>query len=66
MLALREDLRDLVNIQIVAFPQDGILAYPQAFELMSEALRLGADLVGGEPYLPEREYRTGTISEDFE
>jgi len=50
MLALREDLRDLVNIQIVAFPQDGILAYPQALELMAEALRLGADLVGGIPH----------------
>jgi cytosine deaminase len=50
MLAMRENLRDLVNIQIVAFPQDGILAHPQAYELMAEALRLGADLVGGIPH----------------
>jgi cytosine deaminase len=50
MLELREELRDLVEIQIVAFPQDGILAYPQTYELMAEALSLGADLVGGIPH----------------
>ena len=50
MLSLREELQDLVDIQIVAFPQDGILAYPQAYDLMAEALQIGADLVGGIPH----------------
>ena len=50
MLELREELQDLVDIQIVAFPQDGILAYPRTYELMAEALTLGADLVGGIPH----------------
>lgn len=50
MLELREEVSDIADIQIVAFPQDGILSYPQAQELMSEALTLGADLVGGIPH----------------
>lgn len=50
MLTLREELREMVEIQIVAFPQDGILAFPKARELMAEALTLGADLVGGIPH----------------
>ncbi|MDX1708566.1 MAG: amidohydrolase family protein, partial [Desulfobacterales bacterium] len=50
MLALREEVSELADIQIVAFPQDGILSYPKAPELMREALKLGADLVGGIPH----------------
>lgn len=49
MLELREAVKEIAEIQVVAFPQDGILAYPPAVELMDEALRLGADLVGGIP-----------------
>lgn len=47
VLAMRERYRDLVDIQIVAFPQWGLLTRPGTPELMAEALRLGADLVGG-------------------
>ena len=50
MLELREEVKDIVTIQIVAFPQDGILADPGAKDLMQEALSLGADLVGGIPH----------------
>jgi cytosine deaminase len=50
MLELREDVSDIADIQIVAFPQDGILSYPGALDLMREALTLGADLVGGIPH----------------
>ena len=50
LLEIREKLRDIADIQIVAFPQDGIFAYPRGAELMEEALRLGADLVGGIPH----------------
>jgi cytosine/creatinine deaminase len=49
-LQLREEYRDLVDIQIVAFPQEGILKSPGTLELMEEALKLGADVVGGCPY----------------
>ncbi|WP_172331432.1 amidohydrolase [Mangrovicoccus sp. HB161399] len=47
LLRLREAVRDLVDIQIVAFPQSGILRDPGTAELLDAALREGADLVGG-------------------
>jgi cytosine deaminase len=47
ILALRQSLRDVIEVQIVAFPQSGILHEPGTAELLSEALRAGVDLVGG-------------------
>ena len=50
VLAARERCADLADIQIVAFPQEGILKDPGTEELMREAMRMGADAVGGMPY----------------
>jgi cytosine deaminase len=47
VLKIREHLRDLVTIEIVAFPQSGILRSPGTAELLDEAIAQGADLVGG-------------------
>ncbi|MES5045898.1 amidohydrolase family protein [Rhizobium nepotum] len=47
ILAVREDYKDLIDIQLVAFPQSGILKSPGTPELLDEAIKLGADLVGG-------------------
>lgn len=47
VLATKQRYRDLVDIEIVAFPQWGLLTRPGTPELMEGALRLGADLVGG-------------------
>jgi cytosine deaminase len=47
VLATRERLRELVEIQIVAFPQSGLLARPGTADLLREALRRGADVLGG-------------------
>lgn len=47
VLATREDLAEIIDIQIVAFPQSGLLMRPGTLELLDEALALGADLVGG-------------------
>jgi cytosine/adenosine deaminase-related metal-dependent hydrolase len=47
VLAVRQACADIMDIQIVAFPQSGILADPGAADLLREALREGADLVGG-------------------
>lgn len=49
-LELREEYRDLLDLQIVAFPQEGILKSPGTLELMEKAMRIGADVVGGCPY----------------
>ncbi len=50
LLALRERWRDKVHIEVVAFPQEGILRDPSTAELLEEAMRLGADVVGGLPW----------------
>jgi cytosine deaminase len=50
LLALRELWRNVVQIEVVAFPQEGILRDPGTAELMEEAMRLGADIVGGLPW----------------
>jgi cytosine deaminase len=47
ILAVRSAYRDLIDIQLVAFPQSGILSSPGTPELLDEALRLGCDLIGG-------------------
>ena len=47
ILKVRERFRDLVAIEIVAFPQSGVLRSPGTAELLDAAIREGADLVGG-------------------
>lgn len=47
ILRVREEYRGLIDIQLVAFPQSGILASPGTPQLLDEAIRLGANLVGG-------------------
>ena len=57
MLEVKEEMKDFVDIQLVAFPQEGILSYPNGPELLEEALKLGADVVGGIPHFEfTREY----------
>ncbi len=50
LLEVREAVRDWITLQVVAFPQDGIYSRAVNGELMEEALRLGADVVGGIPH----------------
>ncbi|MBK1872242.1 cytosine deaminase [Marinobacter sp. 1-3A] len=50
MLEVREQLKDNVTIQIVAFPQEGMYAYKGGDELVEEALKMGADCVGSIPH----------------
>lgn len=47
VLSLREALRGVLDIQIVAFPQSGLVVRPGTAELLDRAMRMGADLVGG-------------------
>lgn len=46
-MATRAALSDIVAIDLVAFPQSGLLICPGTVELMKQALRLGAETVGG-------------------
>lgn len=47
LVALRERLRGVMDIQVVAFPQSGLLVRPGTLDLLEAALRNGADIVGG-------------------
>jgi cytosine/creatinine deaminase len=50
LLEVREQVKDWITLQVVAFPQDGIYSNPKNEELLEEALKLGADVVGGIPH----------------
>lgn len=50
MVEVRDEVRDHVDLQIVAFPQEGIESYPDGRALMTEAVAIGADVVGGIPH----------------
>jgi cytosine/adenosine deaminase-related metal-dependent hydrolase len=47
LVALRDAMRGTMDIQVVAFPQSGLLIRPGTLELLDAALRNGADIVGG-------------------
>ena len=49
LIELRDEVHDIVDLRLIAFPQDGILAFPGGRELMREALVLGVDVIGGIP-----------------
>ncbi|MGA7787219.1 MAG: amidohydrolase family protein [Xanthobacteraceae bacterium] len=51
VLAVRDEFRGVVELQVVAFAQDGIIKDPGTETLMREAMRLGADVVGGIPWI---------------
>ncbi len=62
MIELREELKDFVEIQIVAFPQEGILSFPKGKELMEESMKMGADAVGAIPHFEfTREYSVESL-----
>ena len=50
MLAVREEMKDVLDIQVVAFPQEAILRNPGSDGLLDQAMGLGADVVGGLPW----------------
>ncbi|WP_426817102.1 cytosine deaminase [Winslowiella sp. 2C04] len=57
MLEVKAEMAAWVDIQIVAFPQEGILSYPNGAALLEQALKLGADVVGAIPHFEfTREY----------
>ncbi|EOI3469432.1 cytosine deaminase [Cronobacter turicensis] len=50
MLEVKDEARHLIDLQIVAFPQEGIESFPQGRALMEQAVEMGADVVGGIPH----------------
>jgi cytosine/creatinine deaminase len=50
VLAAARDCADIAEVQIIAFPQEGLLRDPGAADLMAEAMQRGATVVGGMPH----------------
>lgn len=61
LLELREEMQEWIDIQLVAFPQDGYFRYPNAQQNMTRALEMGIDVVGGIPHF-ERTMAEGARS----
>ena len=51
LIRVRDEFRGIVDLQVVAFAQDGIVREPGARELMHQAMTQGADVVGGIPWI---------------
>ncbi|HEY3475506.1 MAG TPA: amidohydrolase family protein [Anaerolineales bacterium] len=51
LIRAREEFKGIVEIQVCAFAQDGLVREPGASELMRQAMELGADVVGGIPWI---------------
>lgn len=67
LLRIRDELADLVTIQVTAFPQDGIFARPGDEERLENAIRAGVDCVGGIPhYEPTGELGLREVHRVFE
>lgn len=50
LIEVREEVKDQVELQLVAFPQEGIMSFPNGQQLMRDAVAMGADVVGGIPH----------------
>lgn len=50
ILELKEELKGILDLQVIAFPQEGMYSYQNGDKLVEEALIMGADVVGGIPH----------------
>lgn len=63
---MKQEVATWVDVQIVAFPQKGILSYPNGKALLEEALRLGTDVIDAIPYFEfTREYSVESLYKIF-
>lgn len=51
LIKVRDEFKGIVDVQVVAFAQDGLVREPGAEKLLREAMKLGADVVGGIPWI---------------
>ncbi|MBD8215556.1 cytosine deaminase [Erwinia persicina] len=66
MLEVKQEMAPWIDIQLVAFPQEGILSYPDGEALLEQALQLGADVVGAIPHFEfTREYGVESLHRTF-
>lgn len=66
LLEVKKEVAPWIDLQLVAFPQEGILSYPNGEALLEEALKLGADVVGAIPHFEfTREYGVESLNIAF-
>ena len=53
-MEVKKQIKDYIDLQLVAFPQDGLYRAPKALENTIRALDLGVDIVGGIPISKEQ------------
>jgi len=53
LLEVRDRVRDVVDLQLVAFPQEGICSFPDGEKLIAEAARRGVDVIGAIPHFED-------------
>ncbi len=51
LLKLKNEFKTIAEIQVVAFPQDGVVRDPGSEEIVRKAVEMGADVVGGIPWI---------------
>lgn len=51
LLEIKEEIKDIIDLQIVGFPQNGIYTASENLALLEEAIRMGIDVVGGAPHI---------------
>ena len=51
LIKARDEFKGVVDVQVVAFPQDGVVREPGTADLIRQAMDLGADVVGGIPWI---------------
>ena len=67
MLEVKAEMAPWMDLQIVAFPQEGICSFPRGFELLEESLVMGADVVGAIPHFEfTREYGVQSVKQAFD
>lgn len=67
LVELREELKDTVTLQLVAFPQEGIESYPDGRALLRRAAEAGADVIGAIPHYEfTREYSVSSLHYAFD
>ena len=63
LIKAREEFKGIVDLQVVAFPQDGVVRAPGAEDYIRKAMELGADVVGGIPWI---EYTDADMQEHID
>ncbi|WP_419154608.1 cytosine deaminase [Weissella bombi] len=67
LLEVREEVKPWMTLQLVAFPQDGILSFPHGKELMTKAAEMGVDAIGAIPHFEfTREYSVESLHFAFD